>query len=128
MRCIPDLRLAYRSLPDGPLALDLINERHHQYGHSECLRLGCEPQGCHGAARAAPTARVGERSASESWMNIACVSYYLPPVDMIGSGMQMHYLANAYARDGHHVVMFSPYAQTSADALYSCVQVPVGER
>lgn len=61
-------------------------------------------------------------------MNIACVSYYLPPVDMIGSGMQMHYLANAYARRGHSVTMFCPYAEPAQDALYSCVSVPVGSR
>ena len=42
--------------------------------------------------------------------------------------MQMHYLANAYARRGHSVTMFCPYAEPAQDALYSCVSVPVGSR
>lgn len=61
-------------------------------------------------------------------MKIACISYYLPPVDLIGSGMQMHGLANAYVRHGHQVTMFSPYAKGADDALYQLCPVPVGNR
>jgi glycosyltransferase involved in cell wall biosynthesis len=62
-------------------------------------------------------------------MHIACVSYYLPPQDRIGAGIQMHYTANAYARHGHAVTMFSPYGpeERDTDALYDMVRVPVGK-
>jgi len=60
-------------------------------------------------------------------MKIATISYYLPPVDHIGAGYQMHYTANAYVRHGHQVTMFSPYREKAPDALYDMVQVPVGK-
>ena len=60
-------------------------------------------------------------------MRIATISYYLPPVDHIGAGYQMHYTANAYVRHGHQVTMFSPYREKAPDALYDMVQVPVGK-
>jgi glycosyltransferase involved in cell wall biosynthesis len=59
-------------------------------------------------------------------MKIACISYHLPPHDVIGAGMQMHYTANAYARHGHDVTMFSPYSEKAQDAQYEMVTVPVG--
>jgi phosphatidylinositol alpha-mannosyltransferase len=59
-------------------------------------------------------------------MKIAVISYYLPPVDRIGSGVQTHYLANAYVRAGHTVTMLSPYADADADALYTPVKIPCG--
>jgi glycosyltransferase involved in cell wall biosynthesis len=59
-------------------------------------------------------------------MKIATVSYYLPIGSRIGAGYQVHYLANAYARRGHEVTMFSPFAEKSDDALYENVQVPCG--
>jgi phosphatidylinositol alpha-mannosyltransferase len=61
-------------------------------------------------------------------MNIAVISYYLPPTDRIGSGVQTHYLANAYVRAGHDVTMLSPYATADVDALYSSVKIPSGNR
>lgn len=63
-------------------------------------------------------------------MRIACIAYYLPPVDRIGAGFQMHYLANAYTRAGHEVMMFSPYAenQKAIDALYTMKAVPIGRK
>ena len=61
-------------------------------------------------------------------MNIAVVTFYLPPIDRIGSGVQTHYLANAYVRAGHTVTMLSPYATADADALYTPVKVPCGTK
>lgn len=61
-------------------------------------------------------------------MNIAVISYYLPPNDRIGSGVQTHYLANAYVRAGHTVTMLSPYAKTDVDALYSSMKIACGNR
>ena len=61
-------------------------------------------------------------------MKIAVISYYLPPNDRIGSGVQTHYLANAYARAGHTVTMLSPYATADADALYTPVKIPCGTK
>ena len=61
-------------------------------------------------------------------MNIAVISYYLPPNDRIGSGVQTHYLANAYVRAGHTVTMLSPYATADADALYTSVKIPCGTK
>ncbi len=67
------------------------------------------------------------KNLSKQKLNIACISYYLPPHDVIGAGYQMHYTANAYARAGHNVTMFSPYDVPAEDALYQMVRVPVGE-
>jgi phosphatidylinositol alpha-mannosyltransferase len=61
-------------------------------------------------------------------MNIAVISYYLPPTDRIGSGVQTHYLANAYVRAGHCVTMLSPYADADTDALYTSVKIPCGTK
>jgi phosphatidylinositol alpha-mannosyltransferase len=61
-------------------------------------------------------------------MKIAVISYYLPPNDRIGSGVQTHYLANAYVRAGHTVTMLSPYAKTDVDALYSSMKIACGNR
>lgn len=58
-------------------------------------------------------------------MRIACISNYLPVGSKIGAGYQMHYLANAYVRRGHDVTMFSPFQDTSPDALYENICVPV---
>lgn len=60
-------------------------------------------------------------------MNIAMISYYLPSENKIGSGYQAHYMANALARRGHLVTMFSPVSRP-ADALYQHELVPVGNR
>lgn len=61
-------------------------------------------------------------------MKIAVISYYLPPNDRIGSGVQTHYLANAYARAGHNVTMLSPYGSADVDALYTPVKIPCGTK
>lgn len=66
------------------------------------------------------------RNLPKQHLNIACISYYLPPHDRIGAGYQMHYTANAYIRAGHKVTMFSPYDVPAEDALYHMVRVPVG--
>jgi glycosyltransferase involved in cell wall biosynthesis len=58
-------------------------------------------------------------------MNIAMISYYLPSENKIGSGYQAHYMANALARRGHTVTMFSPVSRPD-DALYALEQIPVG--
>ncbi len=58
-------------------------------------------------------------------MNIAMISYYLPSENKIGSGYQAHYMANAFARRGHAVTMFSPVSRPD-DALYALEQIPVG--
>lgn len=61
-------------------------------------------------------------------MNIAVISFYLPPIDRIGSGVQTHYLANAYVRAGHKVTMLSPYDVGDVDALYDLCKVECGRR
>jgi phosphatidylinositol alpha-mannosyltransferase len=61
-------------------------------------------------------------------LNIAVVTFYLPPIDRIGSGVQTHYLANAYVRAGHTVTMLSPYAYADADALYTPVKISCGNK
>ena len=58
-------------------------------------------------------------------MNIAMISYYLPSENKIGSGYQAHYMANALARRGHTVTMFSPVSRPD-DAHYKLEQIPVG--
>lgn len=58
-------------------------------------------------------------------MNIAVVSYHLPPYDMIGSGMQMHVLANEYARIGHNVTVFSGAPTCPEKSLYKFVSAGV---
>lgn len=58
-------------------------------------------------------------------MNITVTSFYIPPVDLIGAGVQMHMLANAYVRLGHNVTLLSPSHLVPDDALYSHVHYPV---
>lgn len=60
-------------------------------------------------------------------MKIALNSFYLPSVDKIGVGYQAHYMANALARRGHAVTMFSP-APKCDDALYEHRQLDAGRR
>jgi len=55
------------------------------------------------------------------------ISLYLPSGSKIGSGYQAHYMANALARRGHAVTMFSPCG-ASEGAEYKTVTVPVGNR
>lgn len=54
----------------------------------------------------------------ENLMEITVVSYYTPPVDRIGAGVQMHMIANAYARLGHSVTLVTPNAIKPTDSLY----------
>jgi phosphatidylinositol alpha-mannosyltransferase len=58
-------------------------------------------------------------------MKIVVTSYYLPPTDRIGSGVQMHLIANEYARMGHEVTLVSPVDRCEPDALYQLVTVRV---
>lgn len=51
-------------------------------------------------------------------MNIAVTSYYLPPTDRIGAGVQMHMLANAYVDLGHDVTMITPRKRLEKSARY----------
>jgi phosphatidylinositol alpha-mannosyltransferase len=59
-------------------------------------------------------------------MNISVTSYYMPPVDRIGAGVQMHMLANAYAQLGHNVTVYSPHQLREHNSTYSCIQLNVG--
>lgn len=52
-------------------------------------------------------------------MKIAVVSFHFPPIDIIGSGMQMHMIANEYVKLGHSVTVFSANNAHPADALYA---------
>ncbi len=52
-------------------------------------------------------------------MKITVVSYYLPPKDRIGAGVQMHMLANAYVDLGHEVTVLSPTDEKDPTASYS---------
>lgn len=61
-------------------------------------------------------------------MNVTVTSFYMPPVDRIGAGVQMHMLANAYVRLGHTVNVFSPHKLMDLDSIYSSVQLNVGTR
>ena len=56
---------------------------------------------------------------------IAMVSLYLPSGSKIGAGYQAHYMANALARRGHAVTMFSPCSRPE-DAEYGHVTVDTG--
>ncbi len=59
------------------------------------------------------------------YMNITVASFYLPPVDRIGAGVQMHMLANAYVRLGHSVTLLSPSVSQPEDSLYKLVSHPL---
>jgi phosphatidylinositol alpha-mannosyltransferase len=58
-------------------------------------------------------------------LNITVTSFYSPPVDLIGAGVQMHMLANAYVRLGHTVTLLTPAHLVPDDALYSHAHYPV---
>lgn len=58
-------------------------------------------------------------------MNITVVSYYLPPTDRIGAGVQMHMLANAYVALGHSVEVLSPVMQKDSAATYELISVNI---
>ena len=58
-------------------------------------------------------------------MNITVTSFYMPPVDRIGAGMQMHMLANAYVRLGHTVSVIAPNAQHFEEAQYSLRSIDI---
>lgn len=60
-------------------------------------------------------------------MKIAITTYYLPTGSKIGVGYQTHYYANALAKRGHDVTVFSPHPRP-ADALYAAEVVPVGKQ
>ena len=51
-------------------------------------------------------------------MRIILTTFYLPPTDRIGSGVQMHMLANEYAKLGHVVTVLSPSPICEDDAKY----------
>ena len=53
------------------------------------------------------------------------VSYHFPPYDMIGSGVQMHGLANQYVKLGHNVTVVSAAPKCPADSLYRFVSAGV---
>jgi phosphatidylinositol alpha-mannosyltransferase len=63
-------------------------------------------------------------------MLITVVSFYLPPIDRIGAGVQMHMLANAYVDLGHEVTVLSPRLEKDATARYSqtCLDVSGSNR
>jgi phosphatidylinositol alpha-mannosyltransferase len=61
-------------------------------------------------------------------MKITVVTFYLPPVDRIGSGVQMHMLAQAYAELGHDVTVLSPNDLSEPNAKYEHVSCPVSGR
>ena len=58
-------------------------------------------------------------------MKIAVFSFYLPSASKLGPGYQAHYMANAMARRGHEVTMFTP-CPPSEGALYHTHNVAVG--
>jgi glycosyltransferase involved in cell wall biosynthesis len=58
---------------------------------------------------------------------IAMMSVYLPSGSKIGSGYQAHYMANALARRGHAVTMFSPCDRPDT-AEYQHHRVDVGTK
>jgi glycosyltransferase involved in cell wall biosynthesis len=58
-------------------------------------------------------------------LRITVVTYYLPPHDRIGAGVQMHMLANAYATLGHQVTLLSPSNHKDPDAQYTLCTVSI---
>jgi phosphatidylinositol alpha-mannosyltransferase len=56
-------------------------------------------------------------------MKIIVASFYLPPTDRIGAGVQMHMLANAYVDLGHDVTVISPSMTKDEKAKYELVSV-----
>ena len=61
-------------------------------------------------------------------LRITVVSFYLPPKDRIGAGVQMHMLANAYAALGHEVTVVSPTNHKESDANYTLSTVQLDGR
>lgn len=61
-------------------------------------------------------------------MKITVCSYYLPPRDRIGSGVQMHMLANAYVDLGHEVTVLSPSFDCSPEAKYQLESISLQGR
>ena len=61
----------------------------------------------------------------ESKMKVVVVSFYLPPTDRIGAGVQMHMLANAYVDLGHDVTVVSPSIMKDENARYTLTSVPL---
>ena len=59
-------------------------------------------------------------------MKIIVTSFYLPPTDRIGAGVQLHMLANAYVRLGHEVTVVSPSCVRDTDALYELETINIG--
>jgi glycosyltransferase involved in cell wall biosynthesis len=58
-------------------------------------------------------------------MKITVTSFYLPPTDRIGAGVQMHSLANAYADLGFEVSLVSPQETKEAGSKYSLQYIPI---
>lgn len=58
-------------------------------------------------------------------MKITVVTFYLPPKDRIGAGVQMHALANAYIALGHEVTVVSPSNHKEPDAQYTLCTVSI---
>jgi phosphatidylinositol alpha-mannosyltransferase len=58
-------------------------------------------------------------------MKITVVSYYLPPTDRVGAGVQMHMLANAYVDLGHDVTLLAPNFEKDPTAKYSLASVQI---
>jgi phosphatidylinositol alpha-mannosyltransferase len=57
--------------------------------------------------------------------SITVTSYYLPPGDRIGAGVQMHMLANAYVDLGFDVSVVSPQSRSEFGAKYRLIQAPI---
>lgn len=58
-------------------------------------------------------------------MKIVVTSFYLPPTDRIGAGVQLHMIANAYVRLGHEVTVVSPSCIRDPNALYELETVKI---
>ena len=58
-------------------------------------------------------------------MKIILTSFYLPPTDRIGAGVQMHMVANAYVALGHDVTVVSPRNVLDSDARYKLMTIPI---
>jgi phosphatidylinositol alpha-mannosyltransferase len=58
-------------------------------------------------------------------MRITVVSFYLPPVDRIGAGVQMHMLANTYVDLGHEVTVLAPNHVQDPTAKYALTTLEI---
>jgi phosphatidylinositol alpha-mannosyltransferase len=56
---------------------------------------------------------------------ITVTSFYLPPTDRIGAGVQMHSLANAYADLGFDVSLVSPQKAKETGSKYVLQHIPI---